>query len=175
MKHFFSKTIVSEDPVPDKMLGSYGRLEIPDLSISVPLYSAEGKDAQKIVDATNSAAIFGLGKQTVIADHVHQSNFQNLIRVQPGKTKAFIHTTDRITRYVCILSFVRTTDGKKQSYICILSQLGHIQKSEVGNRLYDWEGTPARDKNENGLTIYTCLGPSVDDIQKVTITYWKKV
>ena len=159
MKRLFSKTIVSEDPVPDKMLGSYGRLEIPDLSISVPLYSAEGKDAQKIVDATNSAAIFGLGKQTVIADHVHQSNFQNLIRVQPGKTKAF----------------VRTTDGKKQSYICILSQLGHIQKSEVGNRLYDWEGTPARDKNENGLTIYTCLGPSVDDIQKVTITYWKKV
>lgn len=158
LKPLMTKTIVNEDPVPEKTLGSYGRLEIPDLSISVPLYSVGNKSAQKIVDDPDSAAIFGLGKQMVIADHVHQSNFGNLIRVQPGRTKAY----------------VLTVDGQQAIYICMLSQLGHIQLSETGNRLYDWEGIPAKEKNPDGLAIYTCLGSASNGVQNVTLTYWKK-
>ena len=56
MNKFFKKIVQYFKPAPQpKIYGTHGRVEIPSLSISLPLYEAS-TDAQKIVDDKNSAA-----------------------------------------------------------------------------------------------------------------------
>lgn len=142
----------------EKKYGTHGRLEIPELSIEMPLYDAKGVNAQSIVDAADSAAIFQHGSQTMIADHVSQGMFANLINCRPGKTKAYI----------------RYQEGRSEEYLCHVSQYAHIHMIGTGNVLLDWRDDPVSSKNPGGLSIYTCLGFRHGDIQDVTLTYWKK-
>ena len=58
--------------------GTYGRLEIPDLNISIPLNGIELGPAQKVIDLEDSAIYLKWPNQVVIADHCHQANFSNL-------------------------------------------------------------------------------------------------
>ena len=150
-------TVSSTKPYISIQYGTHGMIDIPELGIMMPLYTATN-DAQKVVDAANSAAFFHLGQQDVIADHVSSGKFANLIKSRPGRTTAYI----------------RYENLTVESYLCVASQFGHIKKSASGNKLFNWQWEPATDKNPGGLTIYTCLGFAHGDIQDVTLTYWKR-
>ena len=73
-----------------KIYGTYGRLEIPDLKISVPVYKAQGGNQQKLCDDINSAVCLNWGNQIAIADHCDQGHFSNLNNVKVGITIATI-------------------------------------------------------------------------------------
>ena len=150
-------SLSKEKPYVSVQYGTHGMIDIPELGIVMPLYTAT-TDTQKVVDAANSAAFFHYGKQDVIADHVSAGKFSNLIKSRPGKTTAYI-------RYENLTS---------ETYLCVASQLGHIQKTDAGNRMFNWQWESAADKNPGGLTIYTCLGLAHGNIQDVTLTYWKR-
>jgi len=138
--------------------GSHGRLEIPNLYISVPLYNAlNAADRQRVVDEPSSAVFFRLGVQDVIADHACQANFQNLNMAKPG--------------------MIATIDEKERqtSYRMVQSQVGHIRIAALGNKLYDQNWTPVAMQNDGGLCIYTCMGKSADDVMDVRLTYWQPV
>ena len=139
---------------------SYGTLKIPSLLISVPLYEVTSNlSAQDIVDAFNSAVFMKYGNQYLIADHVSQGKFWNLIKCKSGKTKAKIISQD----------------GTVKNYICVVNQQGFLIVKKESNRLYDWKWESVIDKNPNGLVIYTCQGLKKDNIQNVTLTYWKEI
>ena len=144
-------------PAPKvKVYGSHGRLEIPGLFISVPLYDAlDAADRQRVVDNPDSAVHFRLGVQDVIADHAGQANFQNLNLARSG--------------------MVATIDEreKKTSYQFTQSQVGHIRISALGNRLFDQNWQQVAAQNAGGLCIYTCMGKSADDVMDVRLTYWQ--
>lgn len=148
-------------PQPDPrplVYGSHGRLEIPSLYISVPLYNAmNGAERQRVVDSQNSAAYFDFGSQGVIADHASQANFQNLNMARAG----MIATIDE--RY------------RQTSYQLVQSQVGHIRISPLGNRLFDQNWNQVAGQNEGGLCIYTCIGKSAEDVMDVRLTYWQPV
>ena len=136
--------------------GTHGRLEIPELSISVPLYDANGCDSQKIVDAQDSAVLMRWGNQFAIADHNDQANFKNLSDAEPGKTTAMIR------------------QGKNlQRYRCIKTQVGHITISENGNRIFDQDWKPVYQQAFGGLCIYTCLNKSAPNVMDIRLTYWQ--
>ena len=58
-----------------KTYGTYGRLEIPELQISVPVYKTENGNAQAICDKKDSAVYLNWGNQFAIVDHCDQANF----------------------------------------------------------------------------------------------------
>lgn len=157
LKQLFKK---NPPKIPNKIFGTHGRIEIPDLEIEIPLYDSEYGNAQSIVDRLDSAVFISHGQQGIIVDHVDQG-FKNLINVKPGITKAYIYYYDPELK-----------DGSVEQYSCVCSQLGHIKKNISGNRLFDWSWKQAPDKNKDGLTIYTCLGNAIGDDQRVTLTYW---
>ena len=146
------------DPVPSKAYGSYGRLEIPDLKIGVPLYASNGNNSQKIVDDRNSAAFIRWHYQEVIADHVSQSNFKNLIMAKPGVTRAHL----------------LFADGSITTLICTQIQTGHIVITDGKNKMYDEQWAPFDKQNAGGFVIYTCKGLRKGNVQDVTLTYWSK-
>ena len=140
---------------PIKKYGTYGRLEIPELSISVPVYKAENGNQQKLCDDINSAVCLNWGSSIAIVDHCDQANFSNLNYVKVGQTVA---TVDQET--------------SQKQYRCIRSQVGHLKIQPSGNRLYDSSWTPVYNLNPGGLTIYTCLHKSAADVMDVRLTYW---
>lgn len=150
------------DPAPEpkvKVYGSQGRLEINELGISVPLYDTSRGDAQKLVDDVDSAAYLRWGTQVAVADHACQANFANLSRAVPGRTIAVI---DRKT--------------SQEQYMCYRTQVGHIRIIAPGNNnIYDANWAPVKTQNAGGLTIYTCMGKSAEDVMDIRLTYWKKV
>lgn len=141
-----------------KVYGTHGRLEIPSLFISVPLYDSKGADNQRVVDNPNSAAYMHWQKQDAIADHASQASFSNLNMVKPGKTVA---TIDLRTR--------------QEKYLCVNSQVGHIRISPNGNRIFDANWNSANFQNEGGLCIYTCMGKSAEDVMDIRLTYWRPI
>ena len=140
-----------------KLYGDRGRLEIPDLDISVPLYDTYGKDSQKIVDTYNSAAYLHWGEQVAIADHASQANFIRLNQVREGITDAYI-----------------VNQGAREKYVCYQSQVGHIQTVNGKNQIYDAKWRSVFTQNTSGLTIYTCMQRSAPDVMDIRLTYWKK-
>lgn len=148
-----------EDPIPVKEFGTYGRLEIPELRIAIPLNASHGGDAQKIVDARNSAAFIKWRYQEVIADHVSQGNFKNLILARPGNTKAYI----------------LYADGGRAPLLCTQTQTGHIRIEDGKNKLFDESWAPFDKQNAGGIVIYTCKGLRKGNVQDVTLTYWRKI
>ena len=147
------------DPMPapvQKVYGTHGRLEIPYLHISVPLYDAStGADKQRVVDDADSAVYFRLGVQDVIADHASQANFQNLNMARIGMV-AIIDERDRQT-----------------SYRLVQTQVGHIRISPLGNSLFDQNWQRVSTQNAGGLCIYTCRGKSAENVMDVCLTYWQ--
>lgn len=146
-------------PEPEKEIvyGTYGRLEIPDLSISIPLNGVESGSAQQVIDMEDSAVYLNWPNQTVIADHCHQANFSNLNRAIQGHTKAFIASDP---------------DSKKW-LVCCKTQVGHIRIGEKSNSLFDHDWNPVYHSNSGGLTMYTCIEKSAPDVMDVRLTYWK--
>lgn len=155
LKNKIIKTV--EDPAPVKEFGTYGRLEIPELKIAIPVNLSNG-NAQKVVDARNSAVYIKWPFQEVIVDHVSQGCFWNLNLVQPGHTKANIIFEN----------------GDHFSLICTQIQTGHIIIENGKNKLYDEKWDPFRKQNAGGWVIYTCKGFRHGNIQDITLTYWRR-
>ena len=75
--------------------GAAGRLVIHDLGINVGMvYGC----SQAIVDAPDSAAVWGAGSGLVIADHWNQNHYTNIQYSVPGSTIAYVNGAP----YVCI-------------------------------------------------------------------------
>jgi len=144
----------------EQNFGNHGRLEIPDLNISVPLYDGGGGTSQSIVDKVNSAAYMHWINQDAISDHASQANFANLQNAQPGITKAFI-----------------VFPAQAEHYICVSNQIGHLKDmgEGKGRRVYDANWKCVYYENTGGLCIYTCRQMSADDVMDITLTYWQPV
>lgn len=133
-----------------------GYLLIPSLRIGVPAY--EGPNRQEIIDRPDSAVLIRWGDMLVIADHNGQAGFSRLNQAKVGKTKAFVWS-----------------GGKCVIYQCDRSEIGSIQLSEGGNRLFMADQTPAHIGMTRGLCIYTCYGKAVENIQPVRLTHWARL
>lgn len=138
--------------------GTHGRIEIPELNISVPLYDVVNGNSQLLCDNEDSAVFMRWGSQVAIADHCTQANFSNLNNVRVGKTIATIDQRD-----------------KQEHFRCVRSQVGHIRLSDGGNRIFDSNWVPAYSQNPGGLCIYTCIEKSARDVMDVRLTYWQPV
>ena len=115
----------------------YGRLVIPKVNINVGLFQcklSESSLSQQYVNAQDSAAyILYYGSNSVICDHVNQS-FATLSNVQYGDI-AYIVTGSTTERYMCVGSGT----GRNKS-----------------NDLVDSDGTSLRQRNKDGIVMYTC-------------------
>ena len=142
----------------NKIYGTRGRIEIPELNIGVPLYGTESGGAQEVIDRQDSAVYLRWPGQIAIADHSSQANFSNLNLAKPGHTKAYIVTRDSRT-----------------PYICYQTQVGHIRIESGRNTLYDNNWEPVFAKNHDGLTMYTCIKKSAPNVMDVRLVYWKQI
>lgn len=112
--------------------GASGRLRIPAYGISIPLYSGV---SQGIVDASDSAAMFGLNGVTVIADHWNQNGFSAVRNMAVGTAVYIDYPGGSVAQY-------------------------HVNYCGTGtnattNLLFS-DGTPV-DARYGGLIMYTCL------------------
>lgn len=149
---------VMKRPRGMKVYGSQGRLEIDELDIGVPLYDTANGDAQALIDNEESAAYLRWYGQVAIADHANQANFSNLSWAVPGKTVAVI---DR--------------KAAQDRFVCYRTQIGHIRIGARGsNQVFDEDWKPVHGQNNNGLTIYTCIGKPAKDVMDVRLTYWRR-
>ena len=140
--------------------GDRGRLIIPYLDISVPLYDICGlsdPEAQAICDAKDSAAWstplengFDEDGQDVIGDHKNQG-FDRIEGAVAGVTKAYITRGDQISTYTCTAAF----DGINKADPC----------------LYNEDGQPINWENTDGFLTYTCL----ENWQHIRIVEWSPV
>ena len=157
MNNFFKKIFQKVMPTPkSKTYGTHGRIEIPSLFISLPLYDTHG-NAQEIVDMKKAAAYIQWVKQAAIVDHSGQDGFERIAKAIPGQT----------------LAYIEYKDGKiKERYICTKKQVGHIKTINGKNKIFDSNGkTPV----SGGIVMYTCIGRSAPDVMDVWLTYWKKI
>lgn len=135
-----------------------GFLLIPSLKIAVPVYEAQNGNGQDVIDRPNSAVLLRWGNLTIIADHRTQSNFENLNRAEPSKTKAFF-----------------ITNGKMHIYKCDYSAIGHNRTEPTGNHLYDNHWAKVTQIMHDGIVMYTCIVRSAKDVMDVRLTHWRKV
>ena len=157
MSNFLKKILQQIKPKPKaKIYGTHGRIEIPSLYVSLPLYDTHG-NAQEVVDMKNAAAFIQWVKQAAIVDHSGQDGFERIAKAIPGST----------------LAYIEYNDGKvKERYVCTKKQIGHIRTENGKNKIYDadWK-TPV----SNGLVMYTCIKKSAANVMDVWLTYWKKI
>ena len=132
--------------------GDFGRLVIRGTKIDVPLFDADGKDAQKVVDAEKSAVAMNWLGKIVIADHNYQDNFSNLGRVSTGDTAAFYRGMEN-----------------KEELLCVRKEVGRIDKDR---HLKDKDGKSVF-WQDFYVCIYTCLGKKGDDTE-VILTFWDR-
>ena len=135
-----------------KEYGDYGRIEIPDLQISIPLYRGKD-DPQGVVDRKNAAAFLEWKDQNVIVDHTGQDGFEKLEKAVPSQTLAYID-----------FGF------KKERYMCTRKQIGHLllgDTNKIRDANYVFPKSP-------GLIIYTCKGLSAPNVMDIWLTYWKR-
>lgn len=138
-----------------KTYGTHGRIEIPALRISLPLYEAKNGNAQKIVDDKNSAAYINWRTQVAIVDHSGQDGFERLAKAQPGITIGYIDFQNR-----------------QEKILCVKKQVGHILLGEK-NKLVDANWKQAN--SNGGIVMYTCIKKSAENVMDVWLTYWKKM
>ena len=142
----------SASKIDTKIYGDHGRIEIPDLKISLPLY--KGNDnPQEVVDKKNAAAFLEWPDQNVIVDHTGQDGFERLASAVPLQTTAYIDF-----------------GTKKEKYICTKKQIGHLllgDKNKIRDANYVFPKSP-------GLIIYTCKGLSQPNVMDIWLTYWKR-
>ena len=135
-----------------KTYGDHGRIEIPDLKISLPLYNGKN-NPQEVVDRKNAAAFLEWPDQNVIVDHTGQDGFERLASTVPLQTIAYIDF-----------------GTKKEKYICTKKQIGHLllgDKNKIRDANYVFPKSP-------GLIIYTCKGLSQPNVMDIWLTYWKR-
>ena len=157
MNKFFKKIVQYFKPAPPpKIYGTHGRIEIPSLSISLPLYEAS-TNAQKIVDDKNSAAFIKWLDQDVIVDHSGQDGFERLEKAIPKSTIAYV---------------VYNNGKSTERYICTKKQIGHIKTVGGKNKLLDsqWQHPKS-----GCLLMYTCIKKSAPDVMDVWLIYWKRI
>ena len=112
--------------------GAAGRLRIPAYGISIPLYSSM---SQGVVDAPNSAAMFGLNGLTVIGDHWNQDGF--------GAVRSMAIGTEVYIDY---------PGGSVGQYHVTYRGTG----TNASTNLLFSDGSPV-DARYGGLVLYTCL------------------
>ncbi len=140
-------------PGLDGRLGNIGRLIIPQINISVALNESvleTTEDAQRIVNAYDSACYVSYpGWTTYIGDHFFDG-FINIKNAIPGVTKAYIYWND----------------GTISTYKCMSKYFNGVNKG----RIYDDNGT---DMYLSGydIAMVTCNGYNSST---VTVTYWNK-
>ena len=93
---------LQDKPIP---AGSVGLWYIPSISVCIPVYNAKTWDAQKVIDAENSAAFCRYSSCMDIGDHYASgSSFAGgrwcMEKIQPLAT-AYFKQKDGITRYEC--------------------------------------------------------------------------
>lgn len=120
--------------------GMIGRLTIPSLGIDVALYAS---NSQAVVDAVDSAACFGFGSATVIADHQNQGF--SAIR----------------SAYVGMQAYIDDGTAKKQ-----LTCTGVTTGTNTGTDLINSAGVST--STYGGYVMYTCNS----SWQDVTIVYF---
>lgn len=123
--------------------GALGRWVIPDVGVNVACY--ESRD-QSVCDAKDSAAVFGYGETTLIADHNNQG-FSAIRRCKAG-TKAYMDT-----------------GSGRQEYVCTSVLQGH----NTGTQLTDANGNDLNKANAGGFTCYTCN----DNWRNITIAFFE--
>lgn len=112
--------------------GAAGRLRVPAYGISIPLYSSM---SQGVVDAPNSAAMFGLNGLTVIGDHWNQDGF--------GAVRSMAIGTEVYIDY---------PGGSVGQYHVTYRGTG----TNASTNLLFSDGSPV-DARYGGLVLYTCL------------------
>lgn len=127
---------------------------IPTLFIKKPLYLTNGQDAQKIVDAKNSAVLIKWRNFLVIADHCTDEGMWRLQYAIPNRT--ICEVVDELNR--------------KTEYICIKKQRGQI----VNGKLYDSAHVRINNYKDLDLCIYTCTGKEIGNATEVWLTFWRK-
>lgn len=119
-----------------------GRLTIPSLGVDTYLYWADyynGDDSQAVVDATDSAAWLVMdGHKPLIAEHRHQSGFNNIKKAVTGVTEAYITKGESVTKYICANI---DSNGINPGYGFITYSNGEI---------------PTSCGDMNGIVMYTC-------------------
>lgn len=88
--------------------GSLGRLSIPSVGIDVAVF---GGMSQGIVDAADSAALFGLHGGAILGDH----NYQGFGRIRNMRVGSYAYFEDgnTKTRYVCTGKITNGTNTKR--------------------------------------------------------------
>lgn len=134
-------------------LGTIGRLYLPSVNLNVAVYEAnayrgEEYNAQKIVDAKDSAAHFYLGGKEIIADHNYQG-FKKIMNLKIGDK-----------------AYVKKADGTIDIYQIKENFIG----KNTGTDIVNSEGISIVDMKQD-LIMYTCYTNDGD----ITITRWDKV
>lgn len=123
--------------------GAAGRWSIPGHGVDVACFHS---NAQSVVNDKDSAAMFPYGVQTIICDHWNQG-FEGIKSCEPG-TKALW----------------TAVDGTESWYVCTEKFNGHNT-----GKLTDEDYVCVSDRNENGITCYTCN----DNYKNVTIVFFQ--
>lgn len=134
-------------------LGTVGRLYLPSVNFNVAVYEAnaykgEEYNAQKIVDAKDSAAHFYLGGKAIIADHNYQG-FKKIMNLKIGDK-----------------AYVKKADGTIEIYQIKEKFIG----KNTGTDIVNSEGVSIAN-TEQDLVMYTCYTDDGD----ITITRWDRV
>ena len=95
-------------PQPVVTYGNRGRMEIPDLGISVKLIEADPANYVPVCNDADAAEFMPYGNKVEIRDHDTQDNFGNIKNAVPGVT----------------IMTIRQADGSTVSYRCAASEHG---------------------------------------------------
>lgn len=118
--------------IPDKAIGVW---QIPDLNISIPVYSANKSNEQKIIDDQNSAAQVKWCSAVDIGDHSDSlsSNGKgrwNMDKIRPSMV-AFYVKKNGTYKYSCVLSAI--ADVKSWGYYVNGSMLYPRSSTDILN------------------------------------------
>lgn len=143
------QTTEEKNLAPGKEAGTF---VIEDAGIEVKLIgtdiTGDGKAAQAVIDAKDSAAFFRYGVEYVIGDH-KEDGFDRLGDIRENESEATI----------------RWKNGETSKYLCTKVCGGTNE-----GRLYDDAGFDLAEVNDGGIAVYTCA----DDETQITVTYWQK-
>lgn len=143
----------------------FGILDIPELSLDLPLYCADvsglGMSAQRITDEENAGAYFHFGRQRIIADHDYQG-FDKIQAVKPGAMATISNPEGDEETFRC----VTTAEGYNLAEIYI--KLDTVQ-GDGFQETFQEEVVNLFDLQEDFLIMYTCNGSARD----IYITFWK--
>lgn len=80
--------------------GTYGRMSVPSLGVSVALNYSSSTNFQEIVDAEDSALITDYWEGIYLADHNYQGA-SAITKAIPDKTIMYIRNGDKVYTFIC--------------------------------------------------------------------------